>query len=53
MEIMETPASYVVSRSLDNAFRSVVLNGKNSRERFEQEVLAINEEMARKQKEFE
>lgn len=53
VEIMETPASYVVSRSLDNAFRSVVLNGKNSRERFEQEVLAINEEMARKQKEFE
>lgn len=53
VELAETPGSYVVSRSLDNAFRAVVYNGKNSRERFEQEVLTINEELDRKQKEFD
>jgi len=52
VEFEETPGEYVLSRSLDNAFRSVVYNGKNARERYEQEVITINEELERKSKEF-
>lgn len=52
VEIPQTPAEYVISRSLDNAFRAVVYNGKNVRERYEQEIITINEEMLRKSREF-
>lgn len=52
VEFEETPGEYVLSRSLDNAFRAVVYNGKNARERYEQEVITINEELERKSKEF-
>ena len=52
VEIPETPGGYILSRSLDNAFRAVVYNGKNIRERYEQEVTTINEELLRKSKEF-
>ncbi|HIW73080.1 MAG TPA: extracellular solute-binding protein [Firmicutes bacterium] len=47
-ELPEVPGNYMVSRSLDNAFRAVVYNGRNPRERFEQEVLSMDEELARK-----
>lgn len=47
-EIAEVPGNYIVSRSLDNAFRAVVYNSRNPRERFEQEVLTMDEELARK-----
>lgn len=53
IEIVETPGAYVLSRSLDNAFRAVVYNGKNVRERYEQEIITINAELLRKSKEFD
>lgn len=52
VEIPEVPGTYVVSRSLDNAFRSVVFSGKSERETFLQEVDTINEEIQRKRVEF-
>lgn len=47
-EIEEVPGSYFVSRCLDNAFRAVILDGKNAREQLEQENKNINEEISRK-----
>ncbi len=51
-EIQEIPGSYYVSRSLDNAFRSVLYDDTNPREAFERENENINREIARKRNEL-
>lgn len=51
-EIQEIPGSYYVSRSLDNAFRSVLYDDTNPREAFERENENINREIARKRQEL-
>ncbi len=51
-EIQEIPGSYYVSRSLDNAFRSVLYDDTNPREAFERENENINREITRKRKEL-
>ncbi len=52
IELPEIPGSYYVSRSIDNAFRSVLFDGKNPREIFIKENRAINREIQRKRKEL-
>lgn len=51
-ELEEIPGSYYVTRSLDNAFRAVLYDGKNARETFERENANINREIARKRREL-
>ncbi len=51
-ELEEIPGSYYVTRSVDNAFRSVIYDGENPRERFEEENENINREIIRKRKEL-
>ncbi len=51
-ELREIPGSYFVSRCLDNAFRSVLFDGKNAREVFERENANINREITRKRNEL-
>lgn len=52
VELPEIPGSYYVSRSIDNAFRAVLYDGKNPREVFERENRNINQEIARKRREL-
>ena len=52
VELPEIPGSYYVSRSIDNAFRAVLYDGKNPREVFEKENRNINQEIARKRREL-
>ncbi len=52
IELPEIPGSYYVSRSIDNAFRSVLYDGKNPREIFIKENRAINREIKRKRSEL-
>lgn len=47
-EVPEIPGSYFTARCLDNAFRAVIMSGKNAREQFEQENQNINDELKRK-----
>lgn len=51
-EIPEIPGSYIVSRSLDNAFRAVLFDRDNPREAFESQLKTIDREIARKRAEF-
>lgn len=51
-ELPEIPGSYYVSRSIDNAFRAVIFDGKNPRETFEKENRNINREITRKHREL-
>lgn len=52
-EIPEVPGGYFVIRSVDNAFRSVVDQNKNSKETFEKQYKNIEDEMQRKWDEYE
>lgn len=52
VELPEIPGSYYVSRSIDNAFRSVLYDGNNPREVFLKENRGINREIARKRREL-
>ena len=52
-EVPEVPGGYLVSRCLDNAFRSVYLDNKNPREQLEKQNEAMNRELVRKRKELE
>lgn len=51
-EVPELPGSYYTVRDVDNAFRSVVLNGKNAKEALVQYSRDIDAEIARKRGEF-
>ncbi|MHB1452650.1 MAG: extracellular solute-binding protein [Saccharofermentanales bacterium] len=51
-EIPEIPGSYIVSRSLDNAFRAVLFDKDNPREAFEGQIKTMDREIARKRAEF-
>ena len=51
-EIEEVPGSYYTVRDVDNAFRSVVLNGKNAKESLVQYSRDIDAEISRKRGEF-
>ena len=52
-EIPEVPGGYFVIRSVDNAFRSVVDQNKNTKETFEKQYKNIEDEMQRKWNEYE
>ena len=47
------PGTYYVERCYNNAYRSVVNHGENPREMLNKWTTPINEELARKQKEFD
>lgn len=47
------PGSYYVERCYNNAYRAVLNQGKNPREMLNKWVVSINEELARKQAEFD
>ncbi len=51
-EIPEIPGSYMVSRSIDNAFRAVLFDRDNPREAFEEQIKTMNREILRKRIEF-
>ena len=51
-EVPEIPGSYYTVRGLDNAFRSVVLNGKNPKETLVKYSRSIDAEIKRKRAEF-
>lgn len=51
-EIPEIPGSYYTVRGIDNAFRSVILNGKNPKETLVQYSRDIDAEIKRKRGEF-
>lgn len=51
-EIREVPGGYYTVRSLDNAFREVVINGQNARESFNKRMREADAEIIRKRDEF-
>ncbi|MGN0492603.1 MAG: extracellular solute-binding protein [Acutalibacteraceae bacterium] len=51
-EIPEIPGGYYLSRNVDNAFKGVVLEGKNPRDQLYTWNLDINNEITRKRQEF-
>ena len=52
-ELPEVLGGYYTSRGLDNAFRDVVLSGRNYREALREQEIKINAEFVRKQREFQ
>ncbi len=52
-ETPEVPGGYFVIRSVDNAFRSVVDQSKNTKETFEKQYKNIEDEMQRKWEEYD
>jgi ABC-type glycerol-3-phosphate transport system substrate-binding protein len=52
-EIPEIPGNYLVIRCIDNAFRSVIYNGKNPRDALEVQNNNINQEIQRKRAEID
>jgi ABC-type glycerol-3-phosphate transport system substrate-binding protein len=52
-EVPEVPGSYYISRSIDNAFRTITINFRNPREALEWENRNINIELERKRIELE
>ena len=50
--IEEVPGSYYVGRTVDNAIKSVINSGKSPRDTILDAVDAINDEIAKKRKEF-
>ncbi len=52
-QIPEVPGGYFVIRSVDNAFRSVVNQGENTKATFEKQYKNIEDEMQRKWDEYE
>ena len=52
-ELPEVLGGYYTSRGLDNAFRNVVLSGRNYREALREQEIKINAEFVRKQREFQ
>ena len=53
VEIPEVPGGYFVMRTMDNAFRSVVLSGRNPREMFEIQSRVLDDEIRRKWREVD
>ena len=53
VEIPEVPGGYFVMRTMDNAFRSVVLSGRNPREMFEMQSRILDDEIRRKWREVD
>ena len=51
-DVAQTPASYYVSRCISNAFRNVVYYHKNPREILTKYAAQMDEELARKRREF-
>lgn len=52
-EVQEVVGGYYTARGINNAFRSVVLNGQNYREALMEQTLKINQELIRKRKELD
>lgn len=51
-DVLQTPASYYVSRCINNAFRNVVYYNKNPREIMTKYAAQMDEELERKRREF-
>ena len=52
VELRQVPGTYYVQRDIQNAFRKVVLSGRNPRETLENYQESMNVEIRRKRKEF-
>ena len=51
-EIPEVVGGYYTARGIDNAFRNVNFNADNYREALMEQILSVNDELRRKQREF-
>ena len=51
-EIPEVVGGYYTARGIDNAFRNVIFNADNYRDALMEQMVSVNDELARKQQEF-